>query len=195
MIDNVLTFGTFHLLVTDQPLIPVSFCQVWRGCQFLSLPLCSVRWGLQDCRCTACLPTTGGPQREWAHISPSSWLIKTFSCSSPSSLLQPHTAAHTTLITPIKLWFTVFTPSSCPHCGYRESEEWPSPPCPQCSQHPAKCEPIGGGGWSAKPQSASSRWQPSLWWLGSQRSVNNTWPGPAAHSNWGYIPGNTLMNN
>lgn len=87
MTDNVLTFGTFHLLVSEQPLIPVSFCQVWWGCQFLSLPLCSVHWGLQDCRCTACLPTTGGPKRERAHISPSSWLIKTFSCSSPSSSL------------------------------------------------------------------------------------------------------------
>lgn len=84
-----------------------------------------------------------GP-RERAHISPSSWLIKTFSC--PPLLPQPHTAAHTMLITPIKLWFTVFTPSSCPHCGYRECEECPSPACPQCSQHPVKCEPINGGG-------------------------------------------------
>lgn len=196
MIGNVLSFGTFQPLKSDQPLIPVSFCQVLLGCQFLSLPplLCMMRApGLQVHSLSA--HYRWAQERESSHLTLLSSLkpsaVSPLSSSS-SSLLQP---ARTTLITPIKLWFTVFTPSSCPHCGYRESEECPSPPCPQCSQHPDKCEPISGGGWSAKPQSTSSRWQPSLWWLWSQRSVNNTWPSPAAHSNWGYIPGNTLMNN
>ena len=146
----------------------------------------------------ACSLQVGPRERSYLTLLLAHSDLQLFPLPSPSplpSLLQPHAAAHATLITPIKLWFTVFTPSSCPHCGKRESEECPSPPCPQCSQHAAKCEPISGGGWSAKPQSTSTRWQPSLWWLWSRRSVNNTWPGPAAHSNWGYIPGNTLMNN
>ena len=45
VIDNVLSFGTFQPLKSAQPLIPVSFCQVLLGCQFLSLPprLCMLR--------------------------------------------------------------------------------------------------------------------------------------------------------
>lgn len=52
---DVLSFGTFQPLKADQHLIPVSFCQVLLGCQ--------------DCRCTACLPTTGGPKRESSHLT------------------------------------------------------------------------------------------------------------------------------
>lgn len=42
VMDNVLSFGTFQPLKSDQPLIPVSFCQVLLGCQFLSPPLLCV---------------------------------------------------------------------------------------------------------------------------------------------------------
>lgn len=106
VMDNVLTFGTFQPLKSDQPLIPVSFCQVLLGCQFLSPPpLCVLRAsGLQVHSLSA--HYRWAQERELTSHPPSSWLIKTFSCSSPSSpslLLQPHTAAHTTLITPIKL--------------------------------------------------------------------------------------------
>lgn len=40
--DNVLNFGTFQPLKSDQPLILVSFFQVLLGCQFLSRPLLCV---------------------------------------------------------------------------------------------------------------------------------------------------------
>ncbi len=40
--DSVLSFGTFQPLKSNQPLIPVSFCQVLLGCQFLSPPLLCV---------------------------------------------------------------------------------------------------------------------------------------------------------
>lgn len=100
MIDNVLSFGTLQTLKSDQPLVPASFCQVLLGCQFLSLSpsaLCAEGCGTAGAQ-PVC-PLQVGP-RERAHISPSSWLIKTFSCSSP--LLPPpasygcsHHADHT----------------------------------------------------------------------------------------------------
>lgn len=136
-----------------------------------------------------------GP-RERVPICPA-WLGSLKPSAAHPSLLHPpstsacsHRADHTNQA----LIYSIYTILISLHCDYRECEKCPSPACP----HPAKCEPINGGGGgvrSAKPQSTSSRWQPSLRWLWSQCRVNNTWPGPAAHSNWGYVPGNTLMNN
>lgn len=104
IMDNGHSFAILHPFKSDRPLVPVSFCQVLLVCQLASPPLlCLLRApGLQVHSLSAHYRWA----QERAHISPSSWLIKTFSCSSPSfppSLPQPHTAAHTTLITPIKL--------------------------------------------------------------------------------------------
>lgn len=186
MRDN---FGPFQPLRSGQALIPVSLCQVLFGCQFLS-----ASHGTDDFR------TAGGKpvcplevgSRRTSHTSSSSWLIKVFSCSS-----QYHFRFHADVSHPsgFDLYYLHHT-VHCTCCDCGESAECPSPfsglwvasILPNASQS-------FDGGWSAKPQSTSSRWQLSLWWLWSLHSVNNTWPGPAAHSNWGYIPGNTLMNN
>lgn len=105
-------------LTSDQPLILVSFCQVLLGCQFSN---CSVGWGLQDCRCTACLPTTGGPERERELMShPSLGSLKslaapptTSSSLPPSAWCSRHTdhthqaliySIYTILPSPLWLW-------------------------------------------------------------------------------------------
>lgn len=105
-------------LTSDQPLILVSFCQVLLGCQF---PNCSVGWGLQDCRCTACLPTTGGPERERELTShPSLGSLKSLAAPPPTSSSLPPSAwcsrhtdhthqaliysIYTILLSPLWLW-------------------------------------------------------------------------------------------
>lgn len=108
--DNVLSFGTFQALKSDQPLIPVSFREVLLGCQFLSPPLlCVLRTpGLQVHSLSA--HYRWAQERELTShpplgsLKPSAVPLPTPPFPPPSSsLLQPHTAAHTTLITPIKL--------------------------------------------------------------------------------------------
>lgn len=87
--DNVLSFGATQIRTSSNLSILLSSVA---GSASSSLPLCSRTAGAQ-----LVLPLQVGP-RERAHISPSSWLIKTFSCSSPSSspssslirLLTPH---------------------------------------------------------------------------------------------------------
>lgn len=102
LMDNVLNFGTIPPLKTYQPLIPVSFCQVLLGCQFLSPPLlCVLRApGLQVHSLSA--HYRWAQERELTSHPPLGSLKPSAVLSLPPPSF-PHTAAHTTLITPIKL--------------------------------------------------------------------------------------------
>lgn len=80
-----------------------------------SLPHCFVCWGLLDCRCKACLPTTGGPKKACSHLNRPLGSLK-------PSAVPPPSGARRTLITAIKLWFTVWS--------LRRSARWESSDCP-----------------------------------------------------------------
>jgi len=133
--DNVC--GTFQPLKSDEPLIPVSFCQVFLGFQTLPTPaaLCAV--GPRTAGAQPVCPLQVGP-RERAHISPSSWLIKTFSCSSPPPLPLPasrgcsHHADHTNQA----LIYSIYTILLSP-LWLRGIRGLPLPPLP--SVQPASC--------------------------------------------------------
>lgn len=107
-------------------------------------------------------------ERERAHVSPFSGLIKVFSCSSPYFFLSPPFSLvltpHRSHPSSFDLQYLHHPPVPIVAMGNLRNAP-PPPRCPRCIEHPAKCEPISGGGWSAKPQSTSCRWQPSLRWL------------------------------
>lgn len=156
----------------------------WSRAASSALPHCSVCWRVLDCRCKACLPTTGGPGKA-ALISSPPWLIKAFSCSSTSTFRCSYCIDHSQALiysfiaAQLHSLTTQWMPLS-----------FPAPPGASILPNVHQSVAVGGA-----PGHKVLLPVGRLPCGGSDHSVNNTWPGPAAHSDRGYIPGSTLMNN
>lgn len=167
LMDNGVRFGTFQSNSHQTSLS--SLCPSVKCCWVASSPTALLAEGSRTAGAQPVCPLQVGPrERERAHVSPFSGLIKVFSCSSPYFFLSPPFSLvltpHRSHPSSFDLQYLHHPPVPIVAMGNLRNAP-PPPRCPRCIEHPAKCEPISGGGWSAKPQSTSCRWQPSLRWL------------------------------
>lgn len=167
LMDNVFVLAPFRATQIRPASHPCVLLSSVAGLPVPLSPTALLAEGSRTAGAQPVCPLQVGP-RERAHVSPFSGLIKVFSCSSPYFFLSPPFSLvltpHRSHPSSFDLQYLHHPPVPIVATGNLRNAP-PPPRCPRCIEHPAKCEPISGGGWSAKPQSTSCRWQPSLRWL------------------------------